>query len=266
MHKNSAGPTVLQYAATLAVLVTAIIPLLVPLSIVVPCSAKSDDSVNRTEDWETVISGWNVGAPRMMTASPAVGYDASILRAAREMNLVVDHFDAWIDQHPGTALTHVKYMSAGMQKNVASTAVFIRKSNPGIDARTAWREAAALVHYSAKYGVPHVLTTAVARVESTFNPDALSSKGASGVMQVRWKLHNSLLRSNGINPEPGDNPLCDPEKAIAAGCLLLSRYIRAYGSVQAAMERYYGGKSDVYQRKVARNMALIMNHHIERAD
>jgi soluble lytic murein transglycosylase-like protein len=190
-----------------------------------------------------------------------VGYDISVKRALREMGLRTAHFDAWIAQHPGTVLSHLRYMPVTSQQFVASTAVFIRKSNSRIDAKTAWREAAALVHYSAKYAVPYALTTAVAKVESTFDPDAISSKGASGVMQVMWDLHHSLLKANGITPAPGANPLADPEKAIAAGCLLISRYIRAYGSVNSAMERYYGTNSETYRRKVNRNVASVMNHH-----
>jgi hypothetical protein len=190
-----------------------------------------------------------------------VGYDTSVKRALRGMGLRTANFDEWIAQHPGTALSHLRYMPVTSQQFVASTAVFIRKSNSRIDAKTAWREATALVHYSAKYAVPYVLTTAVAKVESTFDPDAISSKGASGVMQVMWELHQQLLKANGITPAPGANPLADPEKAIAAGCLLLSRYIRAYGSVSNAMERYYGTNSETYQRKVNRNVASVINHH-----
>ncbi|MDR1482585.1 MAG: transglycosylase SLT domain-containing protein [Synergistaceae bacterium] len=192
-----------------------------------------------------------------------VGYDISVKRALREMGLRTSRFDRWIEQHPGTALSHIRYMPVASQQIVASTAVFIRKSNSKIDAKTAWREAAALVHYSAKYAVPYALTTAVAKVESTFDPDAMSSKGASGVMQVMWELHQRLLQANGITPTPGANPLADPEKAIAAGCLLLSRYIRAYGSVNSAMERYYGTSSEIYQRKVNRNVVNVMNHHTQ---
>lgn len=193
----------------------------------------------------------------------SVGFDASVLSALKSMGLVVDHFDAWIDAHPGTALKHVKFMPAHMQNDVAATALFIRKSNGKIDAKTAWREAAALVHYSAKYGVPSALTTAVAHAESTFNPDAVSPKGAAGVMQVMWKTHNGLLQSHGITATPGDNPLADPELAIASGCLLLSRYIRAYGSVQSAVDRYYGARSSAYRKKISRTMARILDHHAE---
>jgi soluble lytic murein transglycosylase-like protein len=192
-----------------------------------------------------------------------IGYDVSILMAVREMGLVLDHFTSWIDQHPDTALTRVRFMSAAMQHNVATTALFIRKSNPRIDAKTAWREAAAFVHFSAKYGVPSALATAVAKTESTFDPDAVSPKGASGVMQVMWTIHQGLLRSHGIHATSKQNPLSDPERAIAAGCLLLSRYIRAYGSVQIAMRKYCGGNFLSYQRKVNGNIASVMNHRAQ---
>jgi hypothetical protein len=206
--------------------------------------------------------------PAAETAAPPhtqIGYDVSVLRAIREMGLVLDHFDVWIEEHPGSSLARIRFMPPAMQRNVASTALFIRKTNPRIDAKTAWREATAFVHYSAKYGVPSALSTAVAKAESTFNPDAISPKGASGVMQVMWKIHKGLLNSNGIYAASGANPLSDPEKAIAAGCLLLSRYLRAYGSLQMAMNRYSGGGSTSYLRKVNRNMASIMNHEAELA-
>jgi len=189
-----------------------------------------------------------------------MGYGYSVVTTIKKMGLSLDHFDAWIAEHPGSAIKHIKYMTGLMQRDVASIALFIRHSNKRIDEKTAWREAAALVHYSAKYGVPAVLTTAVAETESSFNPDAVSSKGASGVMQVMWRIHNGLLRSNGIEAAPGKNPLADPEQAIAAGCLLLSRYLRAYGSVQKAMDRYSGGNSSSYRNKVNVNMARLMNH------
>jgi soluble lytic murein transglycosylase-like protein len=200
------------------------------------------------------------GSSQKILQRAQIGYDVSVLRAMREMNLVFDHFDSWMEQHPGTALSSVMFMPAAMQRDVASTALFIKKANNRIDAKTAWREAAALVHYSAKYGVPAVLSTAVAHVESTFDPDALSPKGASGVMQVMWKLHERLLSSNGIHATSTKNPLSDPERAIAAGCLLLSRYIKTYGSLRAAIDRYYGCSSASYQRKVNRNIADIVNH------
>jgi hypothetical protein len=211
----------------------------------------------RIQDADPVFSRYS---PNQFPNGTEIGYSRYVVSAMKEMGLSLDHFDAWISEHCESAIKHIKYMPSSMQKDVASIALFIRKSNYRIDAKTAWREAAALVHYSGKYGVPSALTTAVAAAESTFNPNALSSKGASGVMQVMWNIHNGLLRSNGIKAMPGKNPLADPEHAIAAGCLLLSRYIRACGSVQKAMDRYYGANSANYRRKINVNIAKLMTH------
>ena len=199
-------------------------------------------------------------APNKPPSGAEIGYSRHVMSAVKEMGISLDQFDEWIAAYPGSAIKHLKYMPESMQRDAANIVLFIRKSNCNIDKKTAWREAAALVHYSAKYGVPSALTTAVAQVESTFNPNAVSSKGASGVMQVMWEIHNGLLRSNGIQPSPGNNPLADPEHSIAAGCLLLSRYIRAYGSVQKAIDRYYGGTSANYHRKINVNIAKLMTH------
>jgi hypothetical protein len=199
-------------------------------------------------------------SPNRFPSGIEIGYSRYVMSAVRDMGLALDHFDLWVTEHQGSAIKHIKYMPDSMQKDVAGIALFIRKSNFRIDEKTAWREAAALVHYSAKYGVPSTLTTAVAQAESTFNPNAVSSKGASGVMQVMWKIHNGLLQSNGIHATPGVNPLADPEHAIAAGCLLLSRYIRACGSVQKAIDRYYGGTSESYRNRINVNIAKLMTH------
>lgn len=197
----------------------------------------------------------------MLHTRPNVGYSKDVIDAMRAMGLGVNSLDMWIARRPGSALNKLKYMSEKSQRSVAATAAFITKINPKIGPQTAWREAAALAHYSMKYGVPSALATAVAHTESTFDPNAVSKKGASGVMQVMYRLHDALLTANGIVGVKGKNPLADPEQAIAAGCLLLSRYLRAYGSVANAMERYYGAASQNYRRKIDRSLANLMWHH-----
>lgn len=197
--------------------------------------------------------------PRQM-----VGYAPVVIETMREMGLSIDAISEWIAEHPSTSLRQLRYMSDEQQSIVANTAVFIRKLNSRVDEKTAWREAAALLYYSGKYGVPWALATAVAQTESTFDPSAVSKKGASGVMQVMWRLHDQLLTANGITSSGGRNPLADPEQAIAAGCLLISRNLRAQGSVTSAMAKYYGGRSEVYQGKIDRSIVNILKHHSSR--
>ncbi|WP_448807724.1 transglycosylase SLT domain-containing protein [Aminobacterium mobile] len=137
---------------------------------------------------------------------------------------------------------------------------FIQKQNPAISREIAAREAAAFLRYSTKYGAPLDLVVAVANTESHFNPLARSTYGAAGVMQVMWKIHSNLLRANGIR---GEEELFAPEQGIAAGCLLISRYLRAYGSPEKALGRYYGGPSSVYWARVSRNLSKLQSYNPE---
>ncbi|GHV28440.1 hypothetical protein FACS1894167_05430 [Synergistales bacterium] len=220
-----------------------------------------DAAISQTRDAHPLSAAANTDNSAKMLPRVRVAYDASVLRALKTMRLSLDHFGLWIDQHPGSAIAQIRYMPPAMQQRVASTALFIVKSNRKISPKTAWREASALVYYSYKHDVPPALLAALARVESTFDPDAVSSKGASGVMQVMWKFHKDFLNSKGIYAASASNPLSDPEKAIEAGCLVLTRYLKTYGSLQKAIARYYGANSESYNKKVHKNIANILNHH-----
>jgi hypothetical protein len=127
---------------------------------------------------------------------------------------------------------------------------YIKMSNPKVDDRTAIIEVASVFWYGDKYKLPHSLIVGVLQTESNFNPRAVSSVNARGPMQVMWKYHSGLLQANGIMSE---EELHDPEKGIAAGCLVLSRYLRAEKSVVGALKRYYGELSYRYVSTVLAN-------------
>lgn len=128
---------------------------------------------------------------------------------------------------------------------------FIMQSNRSLPFPTALRVASALKYYSKKYNLPLELAVAVAYTESRFIPRALSGYVAAGLMQVVWRVHSHLLAANGI---PSESSLFEPELGAAAGCLLLSRYIKASGSLQTALGRYYGGPSEIYWERISRAM------------
>lgn len=103
--------------------------------------------------------------------------------------------------------------------------------------------AASLYYYTKKYSLPLSLAVGVAQMESNFRKTALSNVGAAGPMQVMWKYHYGLLQANGISTR---DQLFDPELGVAAGCLILSRYLRAEQSVLGGLRRYYGVLSNNY--------------------
>lgn len=189
---------------------------------------------------------------------PVITYDSSVIKALSAMGAKPEHLAKWSEAHPNSNLKKIATLEPRRQKEVANIATFIRRINRHVDAKTAWREASAMVVYSMKYNISVDLLVALSKAESTFNPNAMSKKGAIGVMQVMWKVHHGMLASRGIATQK--DHLFDPERGIEAGTLILSRYLNAYGTVQRALTRYYGGSSTAYRNKITKNVALLNKH------
>lgn len=88
---------------------------------------------------------------------------------------------------------------------------------------------------TAAYGLPPGLLEAVAKVESNFNPSAVSPVGAIGLMQIMPQTASGL----NINPS-------DPAQAINGAAQLLSQKMSAFGgSVPLAVAAYNAGDGAV---------------------
>jgi peptidoglycan DL-endopeptidase CwlO len=90
------------------------------------------------------------------------------------------------------------------------------------------------VQAAGQYGVPVTLLTAVAKHESDFEPNAVSSAGAEGIMQIMPGTAAGL----GINP-------FDPAQAIDGAAQLLSGYMTQFGSIPLALAAYDAGAGAV---------------------
>lgn len=212
---------------------------------------------NKAEETKTAVI-YTEGQAQPQQRKTAV-YDQSVCVALKKQGLTEGHIDVWKDEHPLSTLNKLAELTPAKQRKVASVAAFIKKVNSRISSKTAWREACALVVYSGKYRVPTEIAVSVAKAESKFNPAAKSKSGALGVMQVMWRVHNGMLRAKGIAPTK--DHMFDPERGVEAGVLILSRYISAYGTVQKALNRYYGGISGRYLRTLNTNMAMLQRHN-----
>lgn len=83
-------------------------------------------------------------------------------------------------------------------------------------------------------GIPASLALAVAKVESNFNPRALSSAGARGVMQIMPKTGRDLY---GVEPDQ----LWNAELNIRLGVDFLKNLHGRYGRWDLALSHYNGG-------------------------
>lgn len=88
----------------------------------------------------------------------------------------------------------------------------------------------ALLFQQAEYthGVPPLLLARMAQQESNYDPDARSSAGALGIMQIVPRWH------------PDVNPL-DPSSAINYAGELLRRHFERFGSWAKALAAYNAG-------------------------
>jgi soluble lytic murein transglycosylase-like protein len=90
--------------------------------------------------------------------------------------------------------------------------------------------------YSAEEGIDPLLVKCIIRIESDFNPDAVSVAGAMGLMQ----LMQSTARIYGVK-----NPL-DPEENLRAGIRHFRSLMDCFGNdISLALAAYHAGASRV---------------------
>ncbi len=98
---------------------------------------------------------------------------------------------------------------------------------------------------AAAHDLPVTLLLAVARAESDFDPRARSSKGALGLMQIRWPI---TARDLGIYRK---RDLYDPCTNVEAGARYLKRLLKRYdGDLHLALAAYNYGPSRISAQSV----------------
>lgn len=95
---------------------------------------------------------------------------------------------------------------------------------------------AAISNACANYpNVPCSLIQSVAQQESSYNPSAVSSEGAQGLMQIMPANDASLSVTNPF----------DPTQSANAGAALLQTYYQQYGNWTQALEAYNQGPGSI---------------------
>ncbi len=126
----------------------------------------------------------------------------------------------------------------------------LEATNPRLGQRRAARIASAVLRYSERYDLPPDLVVAVMLVESSARPEARSSQGAIGLMQVMPHMFEQLAM-------PGN--LTHIETNIEAGCMLLADNIRRLGEKAGTSAYYWGNdiRGEGYVRRVYRRRRAL---------
>src|SRR5271157_174992 len=86
------------------------------------------------------------------------------------------------------------------------------------------------------------LVLAVMKIESNFKQDAVSSKGARGLLQIKPSLGRGIADTLGVTWS-GDRILHEPEKNIKFGVYHLSQLIENFETLQWALYAYNSGST-----------------------
>lgn len=100
-------------------------------------------------------------------------------------------------------------------------------------------------HYSREYKVERDLVYAVARIESNFDPNAVSSADARGVMQMTEDAFEWVKYRMGDDSSTTYADIFDPKVAIQYGTYMLHLLLEETGNEKLAICAYHAGVGNV---------------------
>jgi len=182
-----------------------------------------------------------------MAMKLAAGLLLAMNALAGEYAILASGFPLRVDRHERDGATLRLYLNGGvMELPAASVVGFQQEELRPAEAASgqpapapAPADAASLVtEAAARWGLPPTLLQAIARVESGYDPAAVSPKGAIGIMQ----LMPQTARQLGADPR-------DPRQNVDAGARYLVELLRKYQDddyqVRKALAAYNAGPKAV---------------------
>ncbi len=152
------------------------------------------------------------------------------------------------------------------ERSLETIRLYIRKANPKVYDELANHIAKAVYIVADKNNIPADLLIAIMRTESNFDPFAVSSMDAKGLMQIRLfnkkgkSIWYSELKDAGVLK--GKYDIYDPMINAESGSYILAGYMEKEGSLVKAFGRY-SGNAVGYADKVACSLGAIRMAQIE---
>lgn len=144
-------------------------------------------------------------------------------------------------------LTAVDRLPADWSRRIQSD---LRGAFPGVAVEQSRPVVAIVERHARRFRVDPLMVLAVVQVESRFDPRAVSSQGAMGLMQLQSGTARDLAMDLGVQ-WTGDDLLFDPDLNVMLGCAYLRRLIDRFDNVDAALAAYCSGPTLVEARRDA---------------
>jgi len=135
----------------------------------------------------------------------------------------------------------------------------ISKNNSTLDSKSIYEIAKTIYEEAIKYNFNPLLITAIMKIESTYNPKAVSDSYAYGLCQVRRFIAPELAKNIGIKWDGAEKTLFDPIKNIQIGVYYLSMLNRDFNDLKTAVIAYNQGPYAV-QELLTNNQELPDNY------
>lgn len=97
--------------------------------------------------------------------------------------------------------------------------------------------------YSNQYNVDKYLIYSIIKAESNFNENAVSSKGAKGLMQLMYPTAEEIAKKSDI--EISEETILEPDVNINLGTKYISMLLQKYKCIELALAAYNAGSGNV---------------------
>jgi len=202
-----------------------------------------------------LVGAYAVGAFVALSPDPRASLDVAHSAVPAHATVLTRLFPRPAESHVVPTLGPVASDSAALEREAiaqfadAPLVELLRRRTD--DRETANHIAKALVTQSRRLGVAPSLLTALVLVENPqLDPDTVSSRGATGLMQV-MPFH---ARERGC----GSDDLTDVDANICHGARVFQAYLRRTGAVRTALLRYNGCVAETYQASCARYPGRVL--------
>lgn len=135
---------------------------------------------------------------------------------------------------------------------VEKTINFLKERKPGLPEDRIKVIANIVYDESKKYNLDYRLILAIMKVESNFRNEAISRRGARGLMQINPSSARLIARESGVEVK-GVKCLHEPEKNIKMGVSYLSKLRDMFDNMIAALHAYNAGPGKVRRPAGERN-------------
>jgi len=135
----------------------------------------------------------------------------------------------------------------------------ISKNNSALDSKSIYEISKTIYEESIKYNFNPLLITAIIKIESNFDPKAVSNSYAYGLCQVRRFIAPELAENIGIKWDGAEKTLFDPIKNIQIGVYYLSMLNRNFNDLKTTIIAYNQGPYNV-QEQLTNNQELPNNY------